>query len=76
MNDRPPTLMTESDWILLTVLSSGYKKPVRRSAVVSYGTFAGGTTFVDIAGRSIEVRETEAEIASMVGSPFVGQNGK
>jgi triacylglycerol esterase/lipase EstA (alpha/beta hydrolase family) len=64
--------MTESDWIIVTVADSGYRKPVRKSAVMSYGTMRSGTTFVDIMGRTIEVRESETEIARLVGSPFVG----
>ncbi len=59
------------EWLLLTVLDSGFRKPVRRSAIVSYGTFPGGTVFVDIAGRTIEIRETEREIARLVGSPYL-----
>lgn len=64
-------MTSEPEWILVTVLDSGYRKPVRRSAIVSYGTYPGGTTFVDIAGRTIEVRESEQEIACLVWSPFV-----
>jgi hypothetical protein len=55
-------------WIFVTVAVSGYRKRVRASAIISYGTMPGaGPTFIDLGGRTIEVRESEAEIARLVG---------
>jgi hypothetical protein len=56
-----------SDWISVTT-TAGYRKWVRASAVISYGTMNGGGTYIDMAGRMIEVRESEAEIAELVGA--------
>ncbi len=56
------------DWITVTLGVNGYSKRVRRSAILSYGKIppAGGPTYVDLAGRTLEVRETEAEIAALL----------
>jgi hypothetical protein len=60
-----------TNWITLTVAPSGYRKRVRASAVVSYGTLPSGATFVDLAGRTVEVFETEAQVAALVGDKLV-----
>lgn len=54
-------------WITVTVADSGYRKRVRADAIISYGTLKDMGTFIDIAGRSILVSESEAEIAQLVG---------
>jgi len=56
------------DWITVTLGSNGYHKRIRRSAILSYGKIppSGGPTYVDLAGRTLEVRETEAEIAALL----------
>lgn len=57
----------DSDWITITVAPGGYKKHVRRGAIMAFGAL-NGATFVDLNGRSIEVVETEMEIAQLVGA--------
>jgi hypothetical protein len=60
--------MNTVDWISVTVADSGYRKRVRASAIVSYGTMPGSSqTFIDLAGRTIEVHESETAIAQLVG---------
>jgi hypothetical protein len=58
-----------SDWITVTLGVNGYPKRIRRCAVLSYGKIppTGGPTYVDLAGRTLEVRETEAELAALLG---------
>jgi hypothetical protein len=53
-------------WVSITVAASGYRKRVRADAIISYGTL-DGETFVVIDGRAILVRESEADIARLVG---------
>jgi hypothetical protein len=60
--------MTDT-WITVTLAYGGQKKRVRADAIISYGTLCGGAgnTFIDIGGRAIEVTESEADIARLVG---------
>jgi hypothetical protein len=62
---------TAPEWILVTLLD-GYRKPFRPSAIITYGTLPSGSRFIDVGHGALEVRESEAEIASLVGSPYVG----
>jgi hypothetical protein len=56
-----------SDWITVTLPVDGYKQRVRRSAVLSYGTYpATGSGFIDLAGRLILVRESQIELALLI----------
>jgi hypothetical protein len=65
----------EPEWGLVTLRANGYRKPVRRSAIISYGPLRPGVTFIDYAGKTIEVCESVREIAALVGSPYVDEVG-
>ena len=66
--------MTDHDWI--TVTTNGIRKWVRRSRIDSFGTIqitlAGRESihsgYVELNGREIEVRESEAELALLLGA--------
>jgi hypothetical protein len=64
-----PYTIAVSDWITITVNPSGHKKHVRRSAISAFGFDAHNLiTYVEVNGRPINVNETEAEIAHLVGA--------
>jgi hypothetical protein len=62
-----------SDWIFVTLTVSDYRKRVRAGAIISYGTMPGGGTFIDLGGRTIEIRESEAEISRLIGDDVLSK---
>ncbi len=56
------------DWITVTLGVNGYRKRIRRSAALAYGKIppSGGPTYVVLGSMTLEVRETEAEIAALL----------
>jgi hypothetical protein len=55
------------DWITLTLAVNGYQIRIRRNAVISYGVLPRGGPCINLAGKTIEVRESQAELAALVG---------
>jgi hypothetical protein len=55
-----------SDWITVTLPLNGNHLRVRCAAIYSYGTKSWGA-FIEVPGKTIDVRESEAELAALHG---------
>jgi oligoribonuclease (3'-5' exoribonuclease) len=50
-----------SDWMTATILNSGLKQRVRKSAITTYGTDKG-VAYIIRNGQMVQVRESEADL--------------
>jgi hypothetical protein len=50
-----------SDWMTITIQTSGLNQRVRKSSIIAYG-MNGGVTYVLRGGHSISVTQSEAEL--------------
>ena len=59
--------MTDPEWITVTV-RGGWAKHIRRSRITSFGRYSQDSAYIEIDGRLIEVTETEAQLAALLGA--------
>jgi hypothetical protein len=59
--------MNNFTWITVTLADNRYRKRVRADAIIAYGTLPHGNTYVDLSGRALDVCESEADIARLLG---------
>ena len=54
-----------SDWMTMTILNSGLKQRVRKSAITTYGTDKG-VSYIIRGGQMVQVRESEADLRAVL----------